>query len=50
MQNHSHNFAGGITFEIELGIDDFVEKLVFGARVNRGSRLAGELGFEMVAF
>jgi hypothetical protein len=50
MQNHSHNFAGGITFEIELGIDDFVEELVFGARVNRGSRLARELGFEMVAF
>jgi hypothetical protein len=31
MQNHSHNFDGGITFEIELGIDDLVEKLVFGA-------------------
>jgi hypothetical protein len=50
MQNHGHNFAGGITFEVELGIDNFVEKLVFGAGVNRGRRLARELGFEMVAF
>jgi len=50
MQNHGHNFAGGIAFEIELGIDNLVEKFVFSAGVNRGSWLAGELGFKMVAF
>jgi hypothetical protein len=31
MQNHGHNCAAGVTVEIELGIDDLVEKLVFGA-------------------
>ena len=50
MQNHGHNFAAGITFEIELGIDNLVEKFVFGAGVNRGGWLPGEPGFKMVAF
>ena len=50
MQNHGHNFAAGISFEVELGIDNLVEKLVFGAGVNRGCWLAGELGFKMIAF
>jgi hypothetical protein len=50
-QNHGDNLPAGITFEIESGIDDLVEKLVFSARVNRRSRLApGGLCLEMVAF